>query len=240
MSVFANSWRDWATLNIGIYLLFSPWIFGISRDAPSSGNAWLMGISLILVTLWALLAAGARVGELIRVGIGVWLLASPLALGFTDSSMAYSAWITGALVLGLTSILNLAFDMQNWLREKRLGHRARTVSPESIISYEHSGDAMEPESLSRQIVERSYQIYRTLQSRPSDVEAQMCALGYRACADDMITLCRLVDKELLDAGPVRQLRLKMLRNRTAYALSRARTALPRELRRSSLHGNGIT
>lgn len=240
MSVFANRWRDWATLLIGGYLVSTPWIFGVSTDVPRFASAWLAGISLILVTLWALLEAGPRAGELVRIGIGVWLLVSPLALGFTDSFMAWNVWIAGAFVLALTSILNLAFDLQNWLREKRLARQARAISPESIIGYENPGDAMEPEHLSRQIVERSYRIHRTLQRQPSDVEVEMCVLGYRGCAEDMITLSRLIDKELPEAGLVQQLRLKAARERAIHAFSRVRKALPQELRRSSLHGNGVT
>lgn len=241
MSAFANRWRDWATLVIGGYLVSTPWLFGVSTDVPGFASAWLVGIFLILVTLWAMHEAAPRAAILIRIGIGVWLLASPLALSFTDSFMAWNTWIAGAFVLALTSILNLAFDLQSWLRSKRLGYRVRVASPQQVTNAptleEHTLDT---DRLSQQIVERSYQIYRTLQHQPSDMEAEMCALGYRACVEDMITLAHLIDKEFSVAGPARRMRLKMVRVRTAQSLSRVRTALPQDLRRSGLHGNEVT
>ena len=203
MSRTTNKWRGWVTLVVGGYLVSTPWVLGVPVDAPSSGNAWLAGISLVMVALWALLETRSRTNELVRVGLASWLFVSPFALGFAGSGIAYNAWVIGVLVITLTDILNPVFDLQDWLRPKRLGYRARAVSPESIVSYETIENDVGPERLSRQIVERSYRIHRTLQDRPSDVEVEveMCALGYRACADDMITLSRLIDKELPEAGP---------------------------------------
>ena len=99
---------------------------------------------------------------------------------------------------------------------------------------------MDPERLSEQIAECAYQIYRTLNEHPSELEADMCALGYRACVSDMFTLVHLIDKELPSAGITRRLRLEVARRRAVRSLSRARAALPQELHHSSLHGKGIT
>jgi hypothetical protein len=240
VSAFAKTWRDWATLLIGGYLLFSPWIFGASGDEASSANAWVAGICVLMVALWPLLEAGPRAGELTRVGIGVWLLVSPFALGFALSVMAWNAWIVGVLMVALTNIPNLSFDLQSWLRAKRLGHQARAISPGSIVGYVDSGDAVDPEHLSKQIAECAYQICHTLREHPSELEAGMCALGYRACVSDMFTLVHLIDKALSSAGITRRLRLEMARRRAVRSLSRVRAALPQELRYSSLRGKGIT
>jgi hypothetical protein len=61
----------------------------------------------------------------------------------------------------------------------------------------------------------------------------MCLMGYRACAEDMVTLARLVEEECRSAGPLRRLRLVMARRRAGAALSRARHAVPPESRRLS-------
>lgn len=240
MSAFAKRWRDWATLLIGGYLLFTPWIFGAVGDEASSANVWVTGVCVVTVALWALLEAGTHAGELTRVGIGAWLLVSPFALGFAGSAMAWNAWIAGVLMVALTDIPNLSFDLQSWLRAKRLGHQARAISPGSIVSYVDPEDAVDPEHLSEQIAECAYQIYHTLREHPSELEAGMCALGYRACVSDMFTLAHLIDKELPSAGITRRLRLEVARRRAVRSLSRARAALPQELRHSSLHGKGIT
>jgi hypothetical protein len=240
VSAFAKRWRDWTTLLIGGCLLFSPWIFGTPGDEASSANAWITGVCVVTLALWALLEAGPRAGELTRVWIGAWLLISPFALGFAGSDMAWNAWIDGVLMVALTDIPNLSFDLQSWLRAKRLGHQARAISPGSIVGYVDPGYAVDPEYLSEQIAECAYQICQTLREHPSELEAGMCALGYRACVSDMFTLVHLIDKELPSAGITRRLRLEVARRRAVRSLSRVRATLPQELLHSSLHGKGIT
>ncbi len=240
MSAFAKRWRDWATLLIGVCLIFTPWIFGASGDEASFANAWVTGVFVVTLALWALLEAGPRAGEPTRLWIGAWLLVSPLALGFAGSVMAWNAWIAGLLMLALTDIPNLSFDLLGWLWAKRLGHQARAISPGSIVGYVDPGSAVTPEHLSEQIAECAYQIYRTLREHPSELETIMCALGYQACVSDMFTLVHLLDKELPNAGITRRLRLEVARRRAVRSLSRARAALPQELRQSSLHAKGTT
>ncbi len=240
MSALAKRWRDWTTLVIGGYLIFTPWFFGTSGDEASSANAWVAGVWVVTLALWALVEAGPRAGELTRVWIGAWLLVSPFALGFAGSVMAWNAWIVGVLVVALTDIPNFSFDLQSWLRAKRLAHQVRAISPGSIVGYVDPGDAVDPEHLSEQIAECAYQIYRTLSEHPSELEADMCALGYRACVSDMSTLVHLLDKELPYAGITRRLRLEVARRRAVRSLSRACDALPQELRQPSLHAKGTT
>jgi hypothetical protein len=54
----------------------------------------------------------------------------------------------------------------------------------------------------------------------------MCALGYRACANDMITLTHLINEALPDASFLRRVRLRRSRKKAIDALSEARKALP--------------
>ncbi len=83
-----------------------------------------------------------------------------------------------------------------------------------------------PEELSRRIVERADEIHRTLLESPSEVQVEMCALGYRACVNDMITLTHLVNEEMKSAGPVKRLKLHAARKRATDSLSGARDAMP--------------
>lgn len=84
-----------------------------------------------------------------------------------------------------------------------------------------------PRLLSKQIVERLRQIRRALDEEPSEVEVEMCALGYGVCADDMIALGLLVEEELAGAGPLRRARLQAFRRKAASSLSLTREAFPR-------------
>jgi hypothetical protein len=106
--------------------------------------------------------------------------------------------------------------------------RLRRLSPEAIAGYRPRVSPTDsPESLSRAIVERAEQIQRSLEESPADeVRVEMCALGYRACANDMITLTHLTNEALQGASLLKRLRLRRSRKRAIDALSEARKALP--------------
>ena len=107
------------------------------------------------------------------------------------------------------------------------GYRARRLSPEAIVGYRtREGENETPEELSRRIVERADEIHRTLLESPSEVQVEMCALGYRACVNDMITLTHLINEESKSASPVKRLRLRSARRRATDSLSMAREAMP--------------
>ena len=106
-------------------------------------------------------------------------------------------------------------------------YRARRLSPEAIVAHQtRESETETPEELSHRIVERADEIHRTLLESPSEVQVEMCALGYRACVNDMITLTHLINEESKSAGPVKRLRLRSARRRATDSLSVAREAMP--------------
>jgi len=113
-------------------------------------------------------------------------------------------------------------------------HRLRRLSPEAIVGHRPRRRAESPESLSRSIAERASEIRRSLTELPADeTRVEMCALGYRACADDMITLTHLVSEAIPNAPLVERLKLRRARKRAIDALAEAREALPPEALRAS-------
>ena len=226
MKVLTPTWRKWTTVLLGAYLFIAPWIFGTSGDEVSSANAWIVGACIVAATLRVPILSGPRAAELLKVGLGAWLLASPFALGFAGSGAAWNAWIVGTLILTLADTLSLAFDSLSWLHAQKLGYQARRISPEKLVRYEKQEEPMSPEQLCWHLVECSREIRRTLRERTSGVEAEMCILGYRACVNEGITLSCLIDKELPESGPVRRLRLEMIRRQAAHSLVRAREVIP--------------
>jgi hypothetical protein len=106
-------------------------------------------------------------------------------------------------------------------------YRVRRLSPEVITGSRPRvpGD-LTPEELSRTIVERAGEIQRTLEGHPSEVRIEMCALGYRTCVNDMITLSHLTREALSTANPLRRIRLNRARRRATEALAAVREALP--------------
>ena len=114
-------------------------------------------------------------------------------------------------------------------------HRLRRLSPEAIVGHRpRRPQAESPESLSRSIVERAAEIRRSLTELPADeTRVEMCALGYRACANDMITLTHLVNVALPNAPLLERLKLRRARKKAIDALAEAREAIPSEALRAS-------
>jgi hypothetical protein len=226
MEVLIPAWRKWTTVLLGTYLFTAPWIFGISEAEANTVNAWIVGACIVVAQLRVPIVSGPRAAELMKVGLGAWLLVSPFALGFVGSGAAWNAWIVGSLILALADTLILAFDFLSWIHAQRLRYQARRISPEKLLRCGEREEHMHPERLCRHIVECSYEIRRTLLGQTSGVEAGMCILGYRACLNGGITLNRLINKELPESGLLRRLRLEIARRQVAHSLSRVREVLP--------------
>jgi hypothetical protein len=107
-------------------------------------------------------------------------------------------------------------------------YRVHRLSPQAIADYTARDTVADsPEALSRAIVERAEEIQHALEESPSDeVRVEMCALGYRACANDMITLTHLTNEALSNASFFRRMKLRRSRKKAIDALSEARRALP--------------
>lgn len=113
-------------------------------------------------------------------------------------------------------------------------HRLRRLSPEAIVGHRPRRQDESPEGLSRSIVERAAEIRRSLAELPADeTRVEMCALGYRACANDMITLTHLVNEALPNAPLLQRLKLRRARKKAIDALAEAREAIPSEALRAS-------
>ncbi len=228
MKIWARR-RDLTDILLGAYLCFSPWIFGMTWDAKSSANAWFIGVILVAVGLWSmLLVPGSRAAGRAKAALGSWLLMAPFVLNSGDLAADFSGWVVGAQALVSAGAPRIAFGLATSLRANYLSYQARTMTPESIIKFGGSKEPVSPERLAKQIVECSDQIRRAPLEKSSDSEVELCVLGYRTCAEDMITLVRLVDEELEKSGPIRRLRLRMALRRATESLSQAREAFPPE------------
>ena len=157
-----------------------------------------------------------------KVYVALVLIAEVVAIGLLS-------FVTGLPVLLLAPILPLTLAAA-FLSRYIFGspaYRARRLSPEAIVKH-RVPDTREdrPEELSYRIVERADEIHRTLLESPSEIQVEMCALGYRACVNDMITLSHLINEEMKTAGPIKRLKLRAARRRATDSLSEAREAMP--------------
>ncbi len=164
-----------------------------------------LGVALVLVVE----VVGFLLLTLVTSGVPVWLLV-PLI----------------PLTVGIALVARRELESP--------AHRLRRLSPEAIVGHRPRRRAESPESLSRSIVERAAEIRRSLTELPADeTRVEMCALGYRACANDMITLTHLVNEALPNAPLVERVKLRRARKRAINALAEAREALPPEALRAS-------
>jgi hypothetical protein len=94
-------WQDWATVVLGVILLFTPWLFGTATSAFSSWNAWVVGIVVVILALVSLGApTRSVVTEWLTLIVGAWLFISPWVLSFTVlTAAAWVAWIIGLLLV---------------------------------------------------------------------------------------------------------------------------------------------
>jgi hypothetical protein len=131
-------------------------------------------------------------------------------------------WYLGPII-ALTLVA--AFILRRWFGGPAYGlHR---LSPQAIADYRPRETVHSPEELSRAIVERAEEIQHALEESPSDeVRVEMCALGYRACANDMITLTHLTNQALPEVSFLRRVKLRRSRKKAIDVLSEARKALP--------------
>lgn len=219
-------WRYGMGALIGGYLLFSPLILGTAGEPKSTLNAIVVGIVILTLSTRALLTGRSRTTEIIRLVLGGWLLLAPFALGFASAAASRNAWIAGILLVATTDASKLTAAMDRMLRAKSRLYRSLKLSPERIVGCQRSVQTGTPEALSKQIVECSERIRETLAADPSPIEIEMCVLGYKGCAADMLLLLGCIEEELPEANAIRRWRLKSARRKAIESLTRTRQALP--------------
>jgi SPW repeat len=97
-------WQDWAIVILGIVLFITPltvpFISGGTATAPAAYTAYVMGVLFVGLALYMLANPAKLLGEWIEMVLGVLLIASPFAVGFSGVVVvAYTAWIIGVLAI---------------------------------------------------------------------------------------------------------------------------------------------
>jgi hypothetical protein len=117
-------WEDWLGIALGAWLVVSPWALGYSDQSAATMNALVMGTVLVLEELFEL-GVHETVEEWIDLVAGLWLMLSPVALGFAPHAVA--SW--NALAVGLLTIVFAALAMSplderfgRWWHEHVIGH----------------------------------------------------------------------------------------------------------------------
>ncbi|WP_157937628.1 SPW repeat protein [Oceaniglobus roseus] len=95
--------QDWITLLAGLFLVVTPFLLSI--PAQEGGSTWLLtvnfvasGIAAIVLAL-AALTAFRQWEEWLDIALGLWLVASPWILGFSDLKNAVWAAVGAGVVI---------------------------------------------------------------------------------------------------------------------------------------------
>ncbi len=97
-------WSDGANILLGVWLFLSPWLLGVSDSTAAAWTAWILGLALLGISLFALARPTASFDEGIGVGLGVVLVLAPWVLGYSDLGRAVvNSLITGLIVIGLST-----------------------------------------------------------------------------------------------------------------------------------------
>jgi hypothetical protein len=100
-------WREAAVLDVynlllGAFLAASPWLFAYSRGLVRV-EAWVAGAFVVALSIAAIVAF-AEWEEWVNVAIGLWMIASPWALGFQHTTAMHVSIAVGCLVAYLAAL----------------------------------------------------------------------------------------------------------------------------------------
>ena len=93
-------WEDWAGVVLGVWLLLSPWLLGYSDHFAATANAVVLGIVLASEELMHL-GRHEDAEEWVDIVAGLWLVISPMALGFGAVAPA----MINAVAVGLLTMV---------------------------------------------------------------------------------------------------------------------------------------
>jgi predicted MFS family arabinose efflux permease len=113
---FDRHWEDWVNLLAGAWLACAPWVFGFADNQAAIVNAAVVGLALMLFATLALVWVQAW-EEWLGIVLGLWLIASPWALGFADRAIA--RWIH-VIIGGLVALIAV-YEMWEELAARKHG-----------------------------------------------------------------------------------------------------------------------
>lgn len=110
-------WQDPVNAVIGIWLVLSPWALSYSGEIVPSANAVVIGVALVAAALGAMLVPQAW-EEWTEAALGLWLIVSPWALGFSGHADARLVAIATGIVIAVLALWTLATDKDYnaWMR----------------------------------------------------------------------------------------------------------------------------
>lgn len=96
---------DWINLLLGVWLIASPWVLGTVTSTASSTALVVVGIALVVFSLWALFHVADRAVEWWNAFLGVLLFLLPWLFNYSGRfDNAVNSWIVGIIVAALALV----------------------------------------------------------------------------------------------------------------------------------------
>jgi len=111
MTSEVRRWQDWASFALGLWLAVSPWIADYAMHDAATANAAMCGLALALVAHFGFSCDHLSTEWLTLAG-GLWLIASPFALGFAGHHVATVNTMAVGLFVTLLSAWALELDRE--------------------------------------------------------------------------------------------------------------------------------
>jgi len=112
-------WQDPVNAVLGVCLVLLPWVAGFSADLTPTGNAVIVGLALVGAALGAMLVPRAW-EEWTEALLGLWLIVSPWALGFSTHVDARRSAVVAGIVVAVLALWTLSTDKdyRAWLHDR--------------------------------------------------------------------------------------------------------------------------
>lgn len=112
-------WQDAVNASLGVGLVLTPWTMGYSGATIASANALVIGLALVAAALGAILFPRAW-EEWTEAALGLWLMMSPWALGFSAHADARIAAAGIGIVVTALALWTVATDKDYsaWWRDR--------------------------------------------------------------------------------------------------------------------------
>jgi hypothetical protein len=118
----SKRWQDWTNAVLGLWMLASPSLLGFAVvGSPAMRAAWILGLAIVAFAGIAVYMPKAW-EEALNIILGICLLVSPWALGYSDQVRpTMNAVIVGLLVTAL-AVWAMLMDtaVQKWWHERHL------------------------------------------------------------------------------------------------------------------------
>jgi hypothetical protein len=113
-------WQDWAGLILGAWLAISPCVLGFTANDCATWNAVIVGVAIAAYSFIEI-EMPKPWEEWVNLVLGVWLIVSPLALGY-QAVPAWNAVFVGVLVVLLAAwAMSLDKEIGKWWHDHVTG-----------------------------------------------------------------------------------------------------------------------